>query len=131
MITRVLTYLKKKCIFYQEVDQPQKLRKSKVTNTHRQTYTWVHWQNVPIIHSFHEDLLRTFCMPGTILGPGNTMIPTLSRREAANKVQTLQFLSHDLSIPTVRPLHQATVAAVSARVPSCKNNLVYNFNNLN
>lgn len=70
-------------------------------------------------------------MPGIILGPGNTVIPTLSRREGANKVQTLQLLSHDLSFPTVRPLHQATVATVSARVPSYKNNLVYKFNNLN
>lgn len=66
-------------------------------------------------------------MPGIILGPGNTVILTLSKREEVNEVQTFHLLLHDLSIPTVRPIYLASEVAVSARVLNLKNNIVSQF----
>lgn len=82
-------------------------KKQNHKHTYWQTHNSVHWQNELIFHLFHKGLLSTYYMPGTALDPGNTVLLILSRRKEANKIQAFQLLSHDLSIPTVRRMHQA------------------------
>lgn len=67
---------------------------------------------VYIIHPFPKDLLSTHYMPGTVLGPGTTVILTSSKRKGANEPNNF-FL--DLFIPIVRHKQQTTVAVVPAR----------------
>lgn len=84
---------------------------------------WTHHSFIP--QRFTEHLLYTRHNSR----PWEYSDPNTLKKEGANELQTFQLNSHDLSIPTVRRMHQATVASVSARVLSRKNNLVCKFSN--